>query len=569
MFIDAREVAAGTIIETALCIVGTGPAATAMALELAGSGIDLVMLESGELEESAVPESLNQGVPGESGYSPYHLRSRRFGGTSPRWNHRVGDTIGYCRFVPFDEYDLEHRDWLPYSGWPITYADLAPYYRRAEARCGLDPRGYEADAWATPDAPQIPFPGSPLHTMIFQFGLKTRHCDVCKEVVDRFDRVRCFTNSTAIGLIPDETETEIRGIEVATPSGGRYTVKANRYVIATGGIESARLLLASDRVSPSGIGNRHDLVGRFYMDHYMMHSGYLFPFDRTIFDRMALYDLRAVDGGVITARLSLSQDFMQSNHLLNSATYLLPRHPTAHLRDWGTRSFRGLRSAARERRIPSHLGRHMQNLAKLLLHGAFAAYRRLIRKRLQFTWIAAGGWSDLPDKQSEFRSLEVVHLVEQVPDPDNRVTLSEKRDRYGCRMPKVDCSLNSGDLDSLRRLQQFLTEEFRRAGVGRLVLTATDDPINLTPNGSGHHMGTTRMHVDPRQGVVDPDCRVHGISNLYIASSSVFPTGSYANPTLTILALAIRLADHLKAVHEPSVILGSPVGGSEPNLIIV
>ena len=145
-----------------------------------------------------------------------------------------------------------------------------------------------------------------------------------------------------------------------------------------------------------------------------------------------------------------------------------------------------------------------------------------------------------------YGTLDVIVHAEQAPDRDNRITLSERRDSLGTRMAHLHWEWRPIDIDSVARMQELLKAELARSGVGRLDLSRVDGRPELFNAGLHHHMGTTRMHADPRRGVVDEECRVHGVGNLFVAASSVFPTGGYINPTLTVLALAIRIADRVR-----------------------
>jgi choline dehydrogenase-like flavoprotein len=136
-------------------------------------------------------------------------------------------------------------------------------------------------------------------------------------------------------------------------------------------------------------------------------------------------------------------------------------------------------------------------------------------------------------------------IAEQAPNPDSRVTLSDRRDRFGVPLPRLDWRFTELDRRSLRTTQELMDAALRQAGIGRVeqLLGDLDEPELFV--GQWHHMGTTRMHDDPRYGVVDADSRVHGTTNLYVTGASVFATGGAVNPTLTAVAMGLRLADHL------------------------
>ncbi len=197
----------------------------------------------------------------------------------------------------------------------------------------------------------------------------------------------------------------------------------------------------------------------------------------------------------------------------------------------GFESLRLLVRSLRQCRLPDDLTEHLWNVIADFDDVAEGAYRRLQKRDLGT------------------RVYRVMCRSEQVPNPESRVTLSDELDAFGVPRARLDWRLTEQDVDTIRRGQMFLAAELARAGLGRMQLPEEEgfgwDQYVL---GGHHHMGTTRMALDPRKGVVDADCRVHGIENLYLAGSSVFPTGGFANPTLTLVALAARLADHVRRV---------------------
>ncbi|MGL4618309.1 MAG: GMC family oxidoreductase, partial [Chroococcidiopsis sp.] len=163
--------------------------------------------------------------------------------------------------------------------------------------------------------------------------------------------------------------------------------------------------------------------------------------------------------------------------------------------------------------------------------------------------IAAKAYQKLLKKGSSKQpQLCETHLIgEQAPNPDSRITLSRDRDKLGMNRVQLDWRLSPIDKYTIKRSQQLIAEEFERSGLGKMQIELGDDDASWRSlRGSYHHIGTTRMSNNPREGVVDEHCQVHGIHNLYIAGSSVFPTSGLSNPTLTIVALAIRLADRIQ-----------------------
>ncbi len=445
---------------------------------------------------------------------------------------------------------------MPSSGWPFRKSHLDPFYERAQHFLRI--ASFETAHWVDADARPFDFRGGRVTTTMVQFGPKDVFLRECREKLAASKNISVYLKSNAIEIEVGGDARRATRILVATLAGNRFAVRAKSFVLAVGGIENARLLLLSNRTMRAGLGNQNDLVGRFFMDHYGLFGGMLFPSDRAIFDRMTLFDLRRVNGASGMAILALTQETMRQERLLNTATYLVPRHRTYHLNRKAAFSKRALKAWILNRQIDRQPERPLgsfEHVRRFVLGYLGHAPSRVLRKVLvgkpfYHATTTSGGWSRFPHKGREFGAIEIQQLFEQAPDPGNRVMLCEELDRLGCRKAKVERRLNEIDVDSVRRTQRLLQEEFSRSGIGRFVI---DDDF-VTPeftsvaHGAAHHMGTTRMHDDPRQGVVDADCRVHGVANLYVAGSSVFPTGGHANPTLTIVALAFRLADHLKSL---------------------
>ena len=320
---------------------------------------------------------------------------------------------------------------------------------------------------------------------------------------------------------------------------------ASAYVVASGAIETARLLLLSNRTAPGGLGNENDLVGRYFMDHLWLSSGRLVPHRcKTLFDRMGMYDLRTVRGSTIRAKLVLSDELKREHQLANSASGTAPQ---ASIRDLHRDQVASRNSWApmRNRERPTELGQKLRSMVPAGKYVLGTGTRLAINQRRIPPSVDAG-WSDLPNNHRRFESLEAIQQIELTPDPNNRVRLTGSIDEMGQRRACVDWRLTDTDADSARRSQELFAEEFARSGVGTLKLPdPIDAPVILSPAGIYHQLGTARMHDDPTKGVVNRDCRVHSLPNLYIAGGATFPTGGYANCTLTIVALAIRLADHL------------------------
>ena len=537
MLVDARTLSPGTTIEADLCILGAGPAGITIARAFLGTDVRVVLLEGGGtqftrslrslptilrehlFEEQSLARGENVGHP----YYPLRMtRVRSFGGTS---NALLAHGLRAC---PLDAIDFEAREGRAHGGSPFGRAHLDPFYARAQIACGLGPYRYNVGDWEEPGAtPRLAVDGRRLATVMFQYGPVDHFRSYVHELAAA-PNTRLLLHAVAVNVATDARPAAVSSVEAATLAGNRFMVRAGAYVLALGGIDNARLLLASSRSHAAGVGNDHDLVGRYFMEHPHLHAGFFRPSDRALPGRLSLYDRREVDGVAVQAMIQLNDDVMRRERLLNAVVEL---RPMDRLRTTpAVQSSRDLWRSLQRGPWTWSLAGHALTALRGLPDVARLASRRL------------GGRHPQPDMMK----LDV--MAEQAPDPDSRVTLSTKRDRLGMPLARLDWRISEADRHSIRRTLELVDEELRRAGLGRVESMFGDERPPTNIYGGWHHMGTTRMHVDPALGVVDENCRVHGIDNLFIAGSSVFPTGSAANPTLTIVALALRLADHLKGL---------------------
>ena len=350
-----------------------------------------------------------------------------------------------------------------------------------------------------------------------------------------------------LNMIAEMAEESAR---VRSTDGGRtHRVRARLFVLAAGGIENARILLLSNGRQPAGIGNQHDNVGRWYMGHPRVHAGVLELARPEIYEQLALYDLRLGEHGHRQGRVALTDEVMASEAILHGVTSLEPRRRprAAHPR----LAARALRDAARGRR-PDRAA--LGELARLPLAARTIALESLATiGRASFPPDFERGWSRFHGKRWIFDGFDLVMQMELSPSRENRVTLGSERDALG--QPRARMTVRWTELSrrTAERAPLVLAAAFADAGIGR-VRTPPPGELRIVGETGGdthHHMGATRMSLRPTQGVVDADCRVHGTANVFVAGSSVFPTGGFANPTLTIVALSLRLADHLTQVLAP------------------
>lgn len=503
-----------------VCIVGAGAAGISLARGLQDSGLEVLVLESGGADYEKKTQALAAGK--NVGYDYYNLedaRLRFFGGTTAIWGGRCAE---------LDDIDFEERSWIPHSGWPIRKSDLTGYYTKARAMLELP----EMPNNTHPEAKPSPIDGKYLDIAYWQFDdqfdrFTLRKCSDLVEITNV--RILLHANLTQIKL--NKAETEVTEIEIATAGGKRDTLQPKRLVLATGGLENPRILLASN------IGNKHDQVGRYFMEHPHARGGLVVPADHDTFS-----ELFKVYSHVDNVRYGMlfrpADDVQRAQHILNTSFSLRPSRHEGRNEVFYSRIYNRLR----HKMAPTRFGRKLWSIVKRA--SRFAQSHILPQQMSGKGKFGADG-------------IYSVIRAEQAPNPESRVMLSQDKDGLGIPKIKLDWKFSDLDKKSAKVMLEAFDTALKDKGFGKSVIAEwfNDDSLEwqhdpLISNhdkGGFHHMGTTRMGSDPKKSVVDADCRVHGVSNLYVAGSSVFTTSGWANPTLTILALSLRMADHIKA----------------------
>jgi choline dehydrogenase-like flavoprotein len=494
--IDARTLPAGTVLTPDLAIIGGGPAGISLALALADTKLNILLLESGGMNFDPAVQKMYAGADNGTRYVALDAGRLRFlGGGTNHWG-------GWCR--PMDAIDFEARDWMPHSGWPFSRGALEPYYKRAQELVEAGPWIYDkgAAAVASKGAP-LPLGAGGVYISWFQFSkmrgdvLPTHFGTRYEDAIKRAANVKPLLNANVTGIRLASDAKRVERLDVATLNGKHFTVTPRFTVLAAGGMENARLLLASNDVMKPGIGNQNDLVGRFFADNpiprdvatLVVFDGMLAPYYRSkiVTDR----------GAIMQATFAPTADFMKARRVAGSLTTI---EQPVELDETG-------------------------------------------KAAVITTAIALGV------NASNAKTYSLGCGMELAPDPDRRLTLTGEKDALG--LPRLKLNMFIADSD-FARYRQTLTEMGRqllasRTGMLRLNFDRPEE-WQKTMDWGHHHLGTTRMHDDPRQGVVDANSTVHGIANLFVAGSSVFPSYSASNPTLNLVALTLRLADHLKKV---------------------
>jgi choline dehydrogenase-like flavoprotein len=498
MLISTSELEPGSRLEGDVVIAGAGMAGIVLARQLGDAGLDVVVLESGEQESNSRIQALyagkmTLGAPGcESRNLDDYLgasRVRRFGGSGNVWG-------GKC--APLDPIDFEKRDWIPHSGWPVTRDQMQSYYDRACNVLGLGLFGPEPRSVLGREDPVFKETSK-------VFGLSPRRYSPVtgafgseypkfKQAAAEHARVRIYLNANVTAVRLRKNGESVEELTVRELDGREHTARAQLYILSMGGIENVRLMLASDDVHRTGIGNHSDWLGRAFQGHTTVSQNHTSVSLHCEQQDLAMFN---------------NQDLKNPHAVLNTT---------------GSAQRKG-----RNTNFTATLAGPINN-APSTTDAVVTVARRLAR--------------------ADARSLRGVYfMTEHTPNRDSRLTLvRDELDALGLPRIRLDMRYNELEIDSLERSIRMLAAELGRAGAGRLQWSGRRDRIvAMMGSPSRHHMGATRMSVSPRDGVVDEQCRVHGVGNLYVAGCSVFPTSGIANPTLTLLALAYRMGDHLIA----------------------
>ena len=481
-----------TLPDPDVCVVGAGPAGLATALALGAAGRSVTLLESGGFRSSRRAQELNDGDhEGEEYLGLARTRHRQVGGTANTWSVPVQGERG-AKYVPLTARDL--------ADWPIGWNELRQYYAEAQTLCGLGPFEYGADFWATAAHRPFRLEGTGLTSGVYQFGPMKRFTHVLANRVRNAETITLVPSATVVGLTLDLGSHRLREVRAVDRNGRVLAIKARTVILACGAVENARLLLLG------GLGGCSKWVGRGFMEHARDFTMVLVPEAPELIADESFYDLHtSKDGVLIGGRLVPTDDALQSYQLPNSSMTLIPR---ARVRTGRSAMDRTLRS---------------------------------IHRAIGVTWQGRYGWSRVRSPATAFDVFEIVLNLEQRPNPSNRIELGNRKDRFGNPLPHLVLHWTDQEQALLDQLRELLGEWFRTAKLGRLVFTKGRSP-DLSAH---HHAGTTRMGLDPQDGVVDPHGRVFQLENLHVVGASIFPSAGFANPTLTIVAMALRLASHI------------------------
>jgi choline dehydrogenase-like flavoprotein len=540
-----------SVLSASICVVGSGPAGVVLALEMARAGHDVVLVESGGKTADEKTQALGDAdIVNPGVHVAMNLATRRqIGGTSNIWG-------GRC--VPYDPIDFDRRPYIPHSDWPISYDEIAGYFTRASRWF------FTGDA--TFNTGQIPciqrktlvpglLDGDVLSSTLERWSLPTNFGRHYGHELASTSGLRIASGLTCVEVMTDPEAKVVTGLRCRRLDGSEVRVEARHYVLACGGLETTRLLLASRSVVPRGLGNHSDMLGRFYMGHI---SGKIatIAFETPAHETAYSYQ-RDEERVYVRHRLSFSREALNRERLPNIVGWLVnpdirnPDHGSGVLSFaylalsspfFGKRFIaEGIRQAAigQGRRIVwPHLRNMLRDLPATLVFIPTFGYRRFLVRRKSPGFFVRSASNRYP----------LHYHAEQVPNPQSRVMLGNTQDALGMPRLAIDLRYTDQDVDGVVRAHALWDAHLRRHRCGRLDYAAGDlrEKIWAQANDGYHQIGTTRMSRRPEDGVVDENLRVHHISNLHVASGSTFVTSGQANTTFMIVAFALRLADHLK-----------------------
>jgi choline dehydrogenase-like flavoprotein len=524
MIVDFESLQSDAVFDADVCIVGAGPAGLTLAHELAGTAHQVVVLEAGGFAREPAAQQLYDGRSTGHPYLVSLTRLRMFGGTSGIWHGQCGVIL---------ERHFKRRPGITDAAWPIDYSELEPHYRRAQELLELGAFDYDRAESRSEARGLKPSSDERLAPVIWHYRVPDplRFGDCMRPEMERASNVRVLLHANVTALVTDAEATQVTKVRFSTLDGRTGVVRARTFVLACGGLETPRLLLNTDDVQRDGLGNARGLVGRNFMDHPSVVLGTIHLSGRRAATAMTLLADRFSHSGTRKGASSLtyclSERFERAQNVGGGYyRFLAPGTTPA----W-------MLARAQVAGGEGSLLERLHAVARYFDEWAYAKYREMNGYGQNF---------------SQFDGNEVTVFVEfeQLPNAESRVSLTTERDRLGLRRLALNWQLTEHEARTVRAMGDALARELFLMGLGRLRLEEWLLEPGIERAGkfgyASHHIGTLRMADDPQFGVVDRHGRVFSCDNVYVAGSAVFPTSSFVNPTLTIVALACRMADHLK-----------------------
>ena len=515
MFIDFNDACSPINFTADICIIGSGAASLAMLTRLYSTKYKVLVIEAGDENITEQSQQLYDVI------TPYHPfdgarngRFRVFGGSTTRWGGQS---------LPIDKIDFEPREWLPNSGWPISYDTIANYYAEVDNFLDLHSNSYEDDIYAL--LAKSPMPVTEELKLKFSKWSPTPNLrEKYRGKINNSTNVFLLKNASVTNLKLTEDFSAVDTVTIKNINSKVGTVKAKNYILACGGIENARLLLASNLELNTGIGNTYDLVGRFLQDHPNAEVGNLIPTSK---NNQAYLNYFYVKKTRFLPRFFFSEIFQASKKILNTNAYI-------QFQSQDNDAF----SIAKEIYRKQIRGELSLSELKLAL--------KLIKELPELLSMAKHYY--INNKVFTPKALAKLHIIMETPPLwENCISLSAELDRLGTPKAIIKWKVDEKVHHTLLECTHVLKSYFASSNMGEVVVEKWLYTENWADNikDAKHHIGTTRMANSKEKGVVDKNCKVFGTDNLYIAGSSVFPTSGHSNPTATIIALSLRLVDHI------------------------
>jgi choline dehydrogenase-like flavoprotein len=552
MKIDSGTLAPDARLDAEVAVVGAGPAGIVTALELARAGHRVLLIESGDRSFNPKAQDLAETV----GHDPSHVSMllatrRQIGGASNLWG-------GRC--VPFDPVDFEQREIAGDVSWPVTYEEMARYFQRTCEWCVCGDAVFNVH-----EVPELAgrslvpgfADGRVMASALERWSLPTNFGRIYRSALENTPGLTFVTNLNCTEVVCDESGCSVEHLRAEDLAGKRVTITAKRYVLACGGLGVTRLLFASDKHHPAGLGNHSGHLGRWYMAHVEMRVArvhFSTPPQETIYSHE-----RDAAGVYVRRRMTFSHDFLMAEQLPNTAIWLVnpelsdPSHGSGvlsfvylmlasplgryfvaegirqiHIRPSGSVSIRG------------HLANVLRNLGSATWFALKFGYQRFLKRGRKVPGFFVPSTANV---------YPVMYHGEHLPRYESRVEPTETRDALGMPRLRTHLLLADDDVRGVLRAHGHLDDYLREHNLGHVEYLYGEDELEATIReqfaGGYHQAGTTRMSAHPEDGVVDRDLAIHGFDDLFIASSSTLVTSSQANSTFMIVAFALRLADHL------------------------
>jgi len=500
-----------------------------MARKLAERNIPSLVLESGGLEYTPDAQNLFHGY--DSGLPYFSLvgtRLRFFGGATNHWG---------ANCFPFTQTGVAARPWVGLPAWPIPYEELNTYYRQAIALLELPQETWNAGYWAQQTDSKLPdFQQGLIEPYIVQIG-KPNARRFNRRFVDEFrasKQIKTLIHANVVDFVTSKDRSTVDRVVVKTLKGNQFTVAAKYFVLATGGIENARLMLNCKSDTDRGLGNENGLVGRYFMDHPRFSAGRILP--AAGFRLGKLSGISTGGGRRYQVQYRISEKAQKQRGLMQSSIMI---------GDTINPKYRGLNDAVGVRKSRAFWRNLKAGRTDLISSTDMLSLWENFDDLAKLGYATARYGDEYP-----INYLHCVIRLEPHPNIKSRITLSDKKDPLGIPRVNMDWALDEVDRKTAQQTMHVLAEEVTKSGLGR-VQSYIDEPDWIWPEATegGHHqVGTTRMDDNPKFGVVDRHGKLHTKQNFYIAGSSIFPTADMGWPTLTIIALAHRQAAHIESL---------------------